>query len=125
MHWLFAALAGIGFVELFMRLPVRAALTDLQRLTGRIMAVLRSGRISDHWKEKILPVYAGRLFRLTVRIALCLLAAFVPLLVLLALAAVLDVPLMAFTLSWAGIVFTTLVALVWAKARSAYAARTL
>ena len=55
-----ACLPGaVVFVELFRALPLMANLKYLQATTQKVMRVLRSPHTSDHWKEKILPHYAG------------------------------------------------------------------
>ncbi|MCF8065198.1 MAG: sulfotransferase [Desulfarculaceae bacterium] len=55
-----ACLPGVVvFVELFRALPLMENLNHLKMTTQKVMGVVRSSRISDHWKEKILPHYAG------------------------------------------------------------------
>ena len=58
MVWIFALVAAVLASEAFLRLPlipVIRRVTETSRKSGR---VLTSKRISDHWKEKILPSYA-------------------------------------------------------------------
>lgn len=47
-------------VELFLRLPFESASASLLRSLHAATAVLRSSRISDHWKEKAMLGYANR-----------------------------------------------------------------
>ena len=49
--------------ELLRCLPLRSHLTQLGKLLRRIVKTLRSKRISDHWKERVMPIYAGHLLR--------------------------------------------------------------
>lgn len=118
MQWLLAALAGIAFVELLLRLPFFPTLGKFGRLLSRVSAVIRSERISDHWKEKVLPRYAFSMLRATLIVAACLIAAFLPFMVCAAIAQMIGVPFLAFSMSWLGIAFITLVALAYAKLRS-------
>jgi hypothetical protein len=61
MIWLLAAAAAVAAGELFLRLPVVGTL-DLVLATSRKSArVLASRRISEHWKERVLPIYALRI----------------------------------------------------------------
>ena len=46
--------------ELFLRLPLMRQATLITRTTRRCAAILRSNRISDHWKEVALPAYSLR-----------------------------------------------------------------
>lgn len=62
-EWGYPALAALPgavvFVELFRALPLMDNLKSLQSTTRKVMRVVSSRRTSDHWKEKILPHYAG------------------------------------------------------------------
>lgn len=119
MTWLLAAISGIAFVELLLRLPFFATLGTFGRLLPRISAVLRSDRISDHWKEKVLPRYAATMLRATLILAVCLIAAFLPFMACIALAQGAGIGLLGFSMSWVGIGFITLVALIYARVRPA------
>ena len=121
MQYLFAALSSIAFVEILARMPLIAKLQDFGQIMSRVKAVIRSDRISDHWKEKILPCYAFRMLRGTFVVGGYMTAALLPFAAFVALSGVFGIPFLAFSLSPMGIVFITLVALVFAKARSALA----
>ena len=74
-----AALGSIAFIEVFLRLPVPRLMHALAENAKKAMQVIRSTAISDHWKEKVLPRYAGKIFARTLLISfylLLLLAAF-------------------------------------------------
>lgn len=60
-QYIAAVLVCIVAVEAFMRLPLGRALHDLNALLSKILSVITSKRISDHWKEKVLLRYAGQL----------------------------------------------------------------
>ena len=117
MLWLLAAFSGIGFVEIFLRLPVRAEISKLIGTAGKSARVIRSTRISDHWKEKVLLVYSGQIFQSTVGVTFRIVLALGPLVGLTILATFLALPLAEFMLSWQGLLFTTIVALAYAKLR--------
>ena len=120
MVWVFAALAGILFVEVLLRLPFFSTLGRFQRVTTRALNVLRSDRISDHWKERVLPRYAGQMMKATLWIAGILILAFVVIAGVIGLANLTGTDLLAFSLSWLGIIFMTVVALGYAKLRSSF-----
>jgi hypothetical protein len=55
MDWVFLIIGTICFVEVFLRLNALNHITLLQDILGKVTKVIRSPRISDHWKEKVLP----------------------------------------------------------------------
>ena len=65
--------------ELILRLPLRTYAKYLNNLTVRIFKVLRSMRISDHWKEKAMPLYAMRLVFISLILPFLLFLALAPL----------------------------------------------
>lgn len=65
--------------ELMLRLPLRARVVDLRQLVQRILRTISSPKISDHWKERVMLVYAGRLLGLSLLLPLLLLVALTPL----------------------------------------------
>lgn len=55
------AVATAAACELALRLPLRRVLASLTATPRRIAHVIGAKSISDTWKERVLPVYAGRL----------------------------------------------------------------
>jgi len=54
---------GIIFcLEIWIRLPLVKYIKDLSLITFKIIKILKSSRISDHWKELVLIKYAYVLF---------------------------------------------------------------
>jgi len=59
------ALAGVlavAIVECLIRLPVRSAVRAMAATAAKAAHVVRARGISDHWKERVLIRYSGRLF---------------------------------------------------------------
>jgi hypothetical protein len=117
MPWLLAGVAGVGFVELLMRLPILPRLAEFRATVFGALSVVRSVRISDHWKEKVLPRYALRLFRLTMVLAVYFGMAFVPFMALYLLSVATGVRFLEFAVSLAGILFVTVVSCAYAMVR--------
>ena len=117
MTYILALVAGIGFVEILLRTPLLRALQALRRTAGRAGHVVRSARISDHWKERVLLAYSGRLFVSTVTIALSLLAAAIPLLLAILIGAASGIDFAGFVVTLPGMAVLTLVALAYAGFR--------
>lgn len=117
MHWLFAGLAAVGFVELLIRLPIIPKLAEIRATVSSALAVVRSRRISDHWKEKALLRYAFRLFWLTMLLAVYFVGALLPLILIYLVSIAIGVAFMEFILSLVGILFATIVSIVYARVR--------
>lgn len=54
-------LAAVAASELLLRLPVLRQAQGIAAVTRKSAATIRSRRISDHWKETILPAYSLRM----------------------------------------------------------------
>jgi len=55
-----ATAAGVAAaVEGLFRLPLARAVRETAGVSRRALRVMRAGAISDHWKERALPRYAG------------------------------------------------------------------
>lgn len=68
--WLWVIGASCLAAELLSRLPferIVSSMAQCARLAGRVIS---SRRISDHWKERILPAYAGRMATHTLMLTL-------------------------------------------------------
>ncbi len=72
------AVAAIAASELFLRLPVLGQAQGLGEVARKSAALLASKHISDHWKERILPVYSARMARCSVLFFLLLCCAVAP-----------------------------------------------
>lgn len=87
MAWALLVLGTIAVAELFLRLPIAAAARGILGTARRAQRTIRSARISDHWKEKVLLAYAARLFAGSLRIFGLVVLAVLPLALLAGLGA--------------------------------------
>lgn len=71
-------IAAILASELLVRLPVMQQAHGLGKVARKSAATISSKRISDHWKERILPVYSVRMARCSVLFFLLLCCAMAP-----------------------------------------------
>jgi hypothetical protein len=74
MIWVLLALAAVLASEAMLRLPLIAQAKSVADVSRRSMHVLRARRISDHWKERVLPAYSLRMAKGSIGffISLCL-----------------------------------------------------
>ena len=76
--WALLLISTLIVVELFLRLPLIAHAKELADTLQKSLKVLKSPRISDHWKEKTLQAYSLRLFKHSIVVFLLLVAALSP-----------------------------------------------
>lgn len=115
MIFLLAALISILFVELLIRSGFLKTASQLFATSNQAGRVVTSSRISDHWKEKALLAYSGRLMLYTLKLALVLaVAAGVVWLAGWAAQYYLDIDLLDFLATWQGILLCTAVGVVYA-----------
>jgi len=69
-----AVIATLAAVEVARMLPLTRALAQARAVSSRAVSVVRANRISDHWKERVLPVYAGRLLGASLKLLACIVA---------------------------------------------------
>ena len=124
MDWLFLLLGSICFVEIFIRLKTLSQIRSLNEIVLRITTVIRSPRISDHWKERVLPSYAFALLKQSLLIFILLLACFSIFVVLGLLSDSLKGHFFALTTSPAGLAASSCGALVYAALRQTQAKKT-
>jgi len=126
MAWLLTALISIAFVELLLVLPVVPAVGRLMATARQVRVVIGSPRISDHWKEKALVVYAGHLLGHSLQLSGLLLLAFALVGATGCLATLaLDSGFAEFVMSAQGVAFATLLSLGYIFVRSRLVARQL
>ena len=73
MNHLLLSLVCILSVELFIRLNFSSILDSILKVTRKATYVIPQKNISDHWKEKVIPAYALRMMKYSLRILLILL----------------------------------------------------
>lgn len=81
LFWILVIVAAILASEAFLRLPVMARIQRVAGYSQKAMRVLQSKRISDHWKEKVLPAYALRIGSGSIMFFVLLCVALLPVLV--------------------------------------------
>lgn len=100
-----------------MRLPIIATVRRSSALATKSATLINADKISDHWKERALPAYAGALFGQTLKLSLLIIVAFAPVVAALLIAPLLDAPLMDLLVSLPGIGLSIAAAGVYAFVR--------
>ena len=58
MDYVYVIVACVLSIELFLRLKFMSYVNSIGRNSSKVFHVIISSNISDHWKEKMVPVYA-------------------------------------------------------------------
>ncbi len=64
----FLLLVCILSVEFFIRLNFLSYLNSILKVTKRVTYVIPNINISDHWKEKVIPAYALRIMKYSLKV---------------------------------------------------------
>ena len=73
MTHLLLLLVCILSIEVFIRLNFLSHLDSMLKVTKKVTYVIPKNNISDHWKEKVIPVYALIIMKYSLQILLILL----------------------------------------------------
>ncbi len=104
-------------VECFFRLPLAANLARLRGVVGKIVHTMRSSKISDHWKERVLPAYAGKLFSSSIVLFAIVCLALSPMIIVGIGADMAGLDFMAFLMTMTAIVASTVFAILYVVVR--------
>ena len=100
MNHLLLSLVCILSAEIFIRLNFLSYLDLILKVTKKVTYIIPKSNISDHWKEKVIPVYALWIMKYCFQILLILLL----ILFLFFIADIFYNDFIAFTLSFVGII---------------------
>lgn len=63
MTWLAVGIVTILLVEVFLRLPLISTARKVLHIGQKASHIMRAKRVSDHWKERAVQAYSGRLLK--------------------------------------------------------------
>lgn len=121
-----ATLVTILAVEMLFRLPLKRLVARLIASNRKVVRVVLSNAISDHWKQKVLLAYSSEIALITLKIAAII--GGVALVVLLTSMGFdkmlgLDEPTIGFLSTWQGISVATLASIAFFLVRRSYVAK--
>lgn len=117
MSWALLAVCSIAFVELFLRLGTFRRVQLMNGLARKAKWVVLSPKISDHWKEKVLPAYSLRLMGNSLMMFATLVGAVSPFLLSSLIGDPMGLGFTALVASWLGILVSCLVAMAYVVVR--------
>lgn len=117
MTWVLTTILCIILIEMVLRLPLPAVISEISKIGRKSLRTLSSKSVSDHWKEKAILAYAGSMFASTSKLAGYLavigaVAIFLALAFDYAGARVVD-----FVTSWVGVLFSSIIAMLYLASR--------
>ena len=120
MSWILTAILCVLLIEILIRVPLKNLLVEMFKVSGKSLRILRSDKISDHWKEKVMLMYASLLISYTLKLSgiFLVIGGFASILVY--MSEYFDVAMEQFVLSWMGVVYSLLVAMAYLKLRKAF-----
>jgi hypothetical protein len=63
MTWLAVGIVTILLVEVFLRLPLISTAGKVLQISQKAAHIMRAKGVSDHWKERAIQAYSGRLLK--------------------------------------------------------------
>lgn len=116
-QWALLAVATMAVVELVLRLNVAGRVHRLLVVVRKVLRVVGSDVISDHWKERAMLAYAGQMFVASLILLVSFIAILSPLAVMAAVGIWIDVPFLALLTDSAGILVSVAIACAYLPLR--------
>lgn len=120
MRWALLSIATIAVVELFLRLGIAGWTRRLLTLVQKVSRTIRSDFISDHWKERALLAYAGKLFAASLTLLVLLVVALLPLAIFAVVGIWTDIPFLALLMDSRSILASVVIAFAYLSLRRAF-----
>lgn len=120
MKWVWLSVCCAFAVELFMHASPLDRAHQMAETARKAAHVVASRRISDHWKERILPRYARALFVSSLWMFATVLLVLSPFVVVGLTVQEFGVPLLHLASTWQGVVASCLIAVLYGRARAAF-----
>lgn len=117
MQWALLAVATIAAVELVLRLDIADTIRRLLAVVRKVLRIMQSDAISDHWKERAMLAYSGQMFSASLMLLAMLLLAVSPFAILAAVGIWIDMPLLALLMSGTGVLVCAAIACAYLPLR--------
>ncbi len=98
-------------------MPLVAVIGEIRTVSGKALHILTAKSVSDHWKEKVMLAYARSLFTSTIKLGVFLVIIGIVAFLLILGFDFLGATVGDFIVSWIGILFSILVAIIYLRIR--------
>ena len=113
LNYLYLIVACVISIELLIRLNLMSYVNSVVKISRKVLHIIVTSRISDHWKEKMVPVYAFILLKNS----LLILGILFLIILVFSLFIVLSSKFLALILSITGVVVSIVISLTYLKLR--------
>ncbi len=110
MEWVFICISPILVVEVFLHTSFKKNISEMLDFIKRSGKTIKSNRISDHWKEKILLHYSIKIFINSIQLFFCLILTASPLAAIYFLSKQLDTDLFSLLMTPSGFIISMVIA---------------
>lgn len=114
MDWVLLVVSSICFLNIFIHVDILSRSEKLTKIPLKVLRLIRSPRVSDHWKEKILPKYSLQLLSESLTILVLLLVSFSPFVVSSLFSNLIDGQFFKLASSFKGIAASSVIAILFA-----------
>jgi hypothetical protein len=116
-QWALLAIATIAAVELVLRLGIGDTIRRLLTVVRKVLRIMKSDTISDHWKERAMLAYSGQMLSASLMLLAMLLLAVAPFAILAAVGTWIDMPMLALLVSGTGVLVSIAIACAYLPLR--------
>ena len=103
-------------IEIFIRVRFITLLNSVLTISKKVLRVISSSKISDHWKEKMVPYYSFSIFKISFSMFLVLTS----IVITFFLPSMISISFIDFILSYTGIIESLCFSFIYIKIRSIY-----
>ena len=111
--YIYLVVACVLSIEFFLRLKFMSYVNLIARNTNKVFRIIISSNISDHWKEKMVPVYAFILLKNS----LLILGILLLIILVFSVFVVLSIKFLTLILSITGVVMSIIISFTYLKLR--------
>ena len=120
MNWILTLALCVVLIEFIVHIPFIDIFLEIFVVAQKALHIFGAKSVSDHWKEKVMLVYAGKLFVSTVK-----LATFLMLIGIFAIMLIFSVDYFGFEIgnfivTWFGILYSIIIATIYLKIRKLF-----
>ena len=120
MNWILTGVLCIVLIEFVVCIPFRDVILEIFMIAQKALHTLSSKVISDHWKEKVMLIYAGKLFVSTIKLAVFIVLIAIVAMMFIFVADFFGAQIGDFIVTWFGILYSIIIATIYLKMRKSF-----
>jgi hypothetical protein len=100
-------------IEIFIRFNLNIRLYSVLRISKKVYRIIKSSKVSSHWKEKMVPYYALEIFKISFSMYLILFS----IVLIYFLPYIFKISIIEYCLSYKGVIETLFISFIYLKIR--------